>query len=252
MNKSDPWYPVKGPDEPKRGRTTPAKNGIRGAREVTKPPGKRREAEPAFDQDPRQPSADPERPAGRLPAIVSPGRRWTGIQELEKNMADFVQKTTVKTAVRMLANPIADVAAFNTIVASVIADNPFGCVTYTASGVTHDPVEKSKENYVAKIVYQDALAKSIGTGSHKFGSIAGFNAGAAALLASAPIATAHGGTAVRDTGSETYSATLKCCDPNGEIYMVTFSRDRVNLTSYSDDAIRTRVETWADTVPALA
>jgi hypothetical protein len=34
--------------------------------------------------------------------------------------------------------------------------------------------------------------------------------------------------------------------------MVTFSRTRVNITSYSDDAIRTKVETWADTVPALA
>jgi hypothetical protein len=167
-------------------------------------------------------------------------------------MADFVQKTTVKTAVRNLANPIADVSAFNTIVASVITGNPFGCVAYTVSGVSHPGVEKSKENYVAKIVYQDSLAKSVGTGSHKFGSIAGFNAGAAAVLASAPLTAAHGGTAVRDAAGETYSATLKCCDPNGEIYMVTFARDRINLTSYSDDAIRTKVETWADTVPALA
>jgi hypothetical protein len=34
--------------------------------------------------------------------------------------------------------------------------------------------------------------------------------------------------------------------------MVNFNRDRVTLTSYSDEAIRTAVETWADTVPALA
>ena len=67
-----------------------------------------------------------------------------------------------------------------------------------------------------------------------------------------PLTAAHGGTPARDRGSETYSATLKCRDPNGELYMVTFSRDRVNLTSYSDDAIRTKVETWADTVAALA
>jgi hypothetical protein len=31
-------------------------------------------------------------------------------------MADFVQKTNVKSAVRTLATPIADVAAFNTLV----------------------------------------------------------------------------------------------------------------------------------------
>ena len=167
-------------------------------------------------------------------------------------MADFVQKTTVKTAVRELANPIADVSAFNTIVASVITGNPFGCVAYTVSGVSHPGVEKTKENYIAKIVYQDALAKTVGTNSGKFNSIAGFNAGAAALLASAPLTAAYGGTPVRDSESETYSATLKCCDPNGELYNVTFARDRVNLTSYSDDAIRTKVETWADTVAALA
>jgi hypothetical protein len=167
-------------------------------------------------------------------------------------MADFIQKTNVKTAVRELATPIASVSAFDSIVQSVIADNPFGCVAWTEGEVAHQPVEKSRENYVAKIVYQDTEAKTVGTDSCRFDSIVGFNAGAAALLASAPLAAAHGGTAVRDPGSETYSATIRCRDPNGETYMVTFARDRVNLTSYSDDAIRTKVETWADTVAALA
>jgi len=167
-------------------------------------------------------------------------------------MADFVQKTTVKSAVRELAAPIADVTAFNTIVQSIITDNPFGCTTYESAGVTHQPVEKSKENYVAKIVYQDNDAKSVGTDSAKFNSVAGFTAGAAALLASTPLATAHGGTAVRDTNNETYSATLKCHDANGEIFFLTLGRTSLSLTSYSDDAIRTRVETWADTVAALA
>ena len=35
-------------------------------------------------------------------------------------MADFVQNANVKSAVRKLAEPIADVATFNTIVQSVI------------------------------------------------------------------------------------------------------------------------------------
>ena len=167
-------------------------------------------------------------------------------------MADFVQKTNVKTATRTLAAPIADVSAFDTIIQAVIADNPLGCVAYTEGGVTHQPVEKTKENYVAKVVYLDGNGKSVGTDSCKFSSIAGFNAGATALLGSAPLATAHGGTAVRDPDHETYSATLRCRDPNGELYMVTIARDRVNLTSYSDDAIRDKVETWADGVAALA
>ncbi|MDD1689770.1 MAG: hypothetical protein LUQ66_03830 [Methanoregula sp.] len=167
-------------------------------------------------------------------------------------MADFVQKTTVKTAVRELANPIADVAAFNTIVQSVITDNPFACVAYESAGVNHAPVEKTKENYVAKIVYQDDDAKTIGSDSLKFNTIAGFNAGPTALLADAAFIATHGGEAVRDSENETFSATLKCRDANGEIYMVTFGRKSISLTSYSDDAIRTRIETWADTVAALA
>jgi hypothetical protein len=167
-------------------------------------------------------------------------------------MADFVQKTNVKTAVRTLANPIADVSTFNTIVSSVITDNPFACTAYQTAGVSHLPVVKARENYVAKIVYQDSDAKTVGTESGRFSTVAGFNAGATALLGSAALTAAHGGTPVRDTGNETYSATLNCHDTNGEIYMVTFGRDSVSLTSYSDDAIRTKVETWADTVAALA
>ncbi len=167
-------------------------------------------------------------------------------------MGDFVEKTNVKTAVRELATPIADVSAFNTIVESVITANPFGCVAYTEGGVAHQPVEKTREAYVTKVIYQDSLAKTVGNESGKYNSIAGFNAGAAVILANTALAAAHGGTPVRDPETETYSATLRCRDPNGELYMVTISRDRVNLTSYSDDAIRTKVETWADSVAALA
>ena len=167
-------------------------------------------------------------------------------------MADFVQSTNVKSAVRILAEPIADVAAFNTIVQSVINENPFACVAYMSAGITHAPVEKTRENYVVKIVYQDTEAKTVGNDSGRFNTVAGFNAGAAAYLASATLGTAHSGTAVRDLDNETFSATLKCHDPNGEIYMVNFSRDKVTLTSYGDDAIKTKLETWADTLPALA
>ena len=51
-------------------------------------------------------------------------------------MADFVQNSQTKNAVRMLASPIADVTAFNLIVQSVITDNPFACVAYMTAGRT--------------------------------------------------------------------------------------------------------------------
>jgi hypothetical protein len=167
-------------------------------------------------------------------------------------MADFIQKTNVKTAVRTLATPIADVTAFNTIVQSILTGNPFACVSYVSAGKTHPPVEKTKEDYAAKIVYQDADAKKAGTASHTFNSVAGYTAGIPDLTGAANLNTAHNGTPVHDAAKDTFSATVKCHDPNGELYNVVFARDSVRITSYSDDAIRTKVETWADSVAALA
>jgi hypothetical protein len=170
----------------------------------------------------------------------------------ETRMADFVQSSQSKNAVRELANPIASVSAFNLIVQSVITDNPFACVSYMTAGETHDPVEKTREGYTAKMVYEDVDARTVGTGSHKFNTIAGFNAGVTALLAAAAVTTAHGGTVLHDAENDTFSATLRCHDANGELYMLNFSRDRITLNSYADEAIHESVETWADTVAALA
>ena len=167
-------------------------------------------------------------------------------------MADFVQNTNVKSAVRTLANPIADVASFNTIVGSVVTDNPFACVAYMTAGVNHNPVEKTKETYTARLVYEDTNAINVGSSVEKYNTITGFNTGVAVIMASAPLATAHTGTAIHDPDKDTFSATLRCHDPNGEIYYVNFARDRLSVTSYSDDAILAKVDTWADTVAGLA
>jgi len=167
-------------------------------------------------------------------------------------MADFQNGTTTKTAFRNLTNPIADPATFNAIVQAVIVSNPLGCVSYISAGETHPGVEKTKEAYTAKIVYQNEDAKVVGAISDRYTSLAGFNAGVAVILAAGTLSTAHGGTVARDTDTETYSATLKCHDPNGELYYLHFSRERIIIASYTDEAIRTKVETWADTETALA
>ena len=167
-------------------------------------------------------------------------------------MADFEQNANIKSAVRRIANPFADVDAFNAIVQSVILNNPFGCVSYMSSGVNHPPVEKSRESYTAKFVYQDTEAKRIGAGSETYNTIAGFNAGIAAVLANSANITAHGGDVARNPAGDTYAVTLKCHDPNGEDYMVTFTRKNITVSTYEDNAIVARVNTWANTKPALA
>ena len=113
-------------------------------------------------------------------------------------------------------------------------------------------MEKNREYYTARINYEDLDAKTVGYVTARAPGVAAFEAVAAGILADAALATAMGGTAVRDVGRESYSCQLKCRDPSGETYYVTFGRDSVRITSYEDEAIRTAVEAWADTVPALA
>jgi hypothetical protein len=167
------------------------------------------------------------------------------------NMADFTPNSNVRSAIRRLAVPLPDVTAFDNIVQGVVTNNPFQCTTYNAGGADHPPVERSRQGYTARIIYQDANAKTIAVISVRAPTIASFTAVANQIAADATIATALGGTATRDFEGEKYAATLRCHDANGEIYFVNFSREQVALTSYSDEAIRSRVETWADTVAAL-
>ena len=166
-------------------------------------------------------------------------------------MADFTTSTTTKSAVRKLAEPLADVTAFDNIVQGVVTNNPFQCVGYNAGGVDHPPVERIRQGYTARVIYQDSNAKSIALITARSPTIAGFTAVANQIVADTAIATALGGTPTRDPDNEKFTATLKCHDANGEIYYVNFSREQVTLTSFSDEAIRSRVETWADTVAAL-
>ena len=117
-------------------------------------------------------------------------------------MADFTTSTTTKSAIRSLAEPLADVTAFDNLVQGVIASNPFQCVTYNAKGVNHAPVERSQETYTARVIYQDSDANIVGLITIRAGTIAAFTAVANHILADATVATTLGGTAARDSDSE--------------------------------------------------
>jgi hypothetical protein len=167
-------------------------------------------------------------------------------------MADFVQTSQTKNAVRTLAAPIADVATFDSIVQAVLTNNPFECVDYMSSNESHPGVEKTRERYTVRFSYQGTEAENKGNGSHQFDTVAGYTSGLTAIPGAAAITTAHGGTFTHDPADDSFSATLKCHDANGELYNVVITRDLVSVQSYTDNAILSRVETWADTVAALA
>jgi len=166
-------------------------------------------------------------------------------------MADFTQTAVVKTAVRELPAPIADAATFSGIIEDIISENPWGCTAYTSGGVEHAAVEKASESYTVKVNFEDGEGGIVGDASAEAGSLAGYNAAATAILADTDLATAIGGTAVRNPDADTFTCRLKCHASNSELFYVSFTRKAVRVTSYEDDAILSTIETWADGVTAL-
>ena len=168
-------------------------------------------------------------------------------------MANFVQSGVVKTAVRELAAPIDDVAAFAEVVDDVVTNNPFGCTAYQVGTESHAAVEKTPRGVHGAGHLRERRGRDRRHGLRpKCPTVAAYTANVATVLANAALATAMGGTAAHATDSDSFSATLRCHDANGEVYTLSLSRTRLTLSSYEDDAIRTTVEAWADAVPALA
>ena len=166
-------------------------------------------------------------------------------------MADFIQTTNTKSAVRDLSVPIADITTFDALVQDIIDTNPFGCTAYVEQGVSIDPVVRSQERYDAKIIYENLEADTIGDISVQVETVSAFGTAAAHVMDDDELAATIGGAQSRDTGKDTFSCKLKCHDANGETYYVTLSRSKVRISSYADDTIREAVEAWADGKPEL-
>ncbi|MGI6504742.1 MAG: hypothetical protein ACOX0O_12660 [Candidatus Methanoculleus thermohydrogenotrophicum] len=90
--------------------------------------------------------------------------------------------------------------------------------------------------------FVDENGKRVGTVSLQSPSITAFEANAAEVYGNTTLAAAMGGEPVRDFGRETYYAQLKCHDPSGDDYYVTFTRKTVRISSYQDDAIKNKIE----------
>jgi hypothetical protein len=167
-------------------------------------------------------------------------------------MADFIEIAVTKTAIRELTSPIADATAFKAIIDAVIQDNPWGCTDYVESNMTVPGIFRNRQAYSQRVLYQDSDGGRAGTVTVKGATIEGTDAATAEIFGDAVVANALVGEPVREAAPATFSCKLRCHDPSGEVYFVTFSRDAVRITSYQDDAILEKVDAWADAVPALA
>jgi hypothetical protein len=167
-------------------------------------------------------------------------------------MAHFNQRPGTKSAFRTLKKPIPDAAAFDAIVRSLVLDNPLGCTSYRTRRKVHKPVEKVRERYTAKFVYEDRDGKQTGNCQESYNSFGGYQYGISAVITNMANIAAHQGNIRRVPDADLFSVILKCHAQDGELYFLSLSRDRVTVSSYTDDEIRRQVERWSDEVPALA
>jgi hypothetical protein len=167
-------------------------------------------------------------------------------------MAHFNQRPGTKSASHILKKLIPDAAAFYAIVRSLVLNNPLGCTSYRTRRKVYKPVEKVRERYTAKFVYEDQDGKQTGNGQETYNSFEGYQYGISAVITNMANIAAHSGKVRHIPDADLFSVILKCHDPDGELYFLSLSRGRVTVASYTDDAIRKRVERWSDSVPTLA
>jgi len=167
-------------------------------------------------------------------------------------MPDFRPRPNTKRSYRRLKTPIADIAAFTAIIRSLVYTNPLGCTSYHSHLRAHPPIQKVREMYTAKFEYRNEKGKRVGTTIEMYDSVEGYETGIASVIANMANREAHRGKVKRLPSADLFSVMLKCHDPTDELYYLNIARDRMTLTSYTDDAIRKKLEKWVDSVPELA
>jgi hypothetical protein len=166
-------------------------------------------------------------------------------------MTHFRSRPGSKSATRKLKHPIPDCEAFTSVVRALLVRNPLGCTSYYALKKNFPPVMPVRERYTAKFVYHKGNGKQAGTSSEVYDFVEGYETGIASMITNMANIASHRGKVKHLKESDLFSVTLKCHDPSGELYFLSLARDRITVSSYTDDAIRKRVEVWADTVPDL-
>jgi hypothetical protein len=167
-------------------------------------------------------------------------------------MRYYTPRHGTKSARHILKTPFPDITVFDSVVRSLVLNNALGCTPYHSIRKHHPAVEIVREMYTAKFVYLNAAGKQIGHGLDMYDSVEGYQTGIAAVISNMANTASHRGKVKHLPDADLFSVLLKCHDPGGELYFLSIARDRVTLSSYTDDSIRKRVETWTDGVPELA
>lgn len=167
-------------------------------------------------------------------------------------MTHFRTKPGSISVTRKLKRPFADIAAFAAIVKALIQKNPLGCTAYNTAKRTFPPVMPVRERYTAKFVYLDTAGKQAGSSSEVYDSREGYETGIASMITNLSNIASHRGKIVHQEDADLFSVTLKCHDPEAGLYFVSLARERITVSSVTDNTIVKRVQAWADNVPELA
>lgn len=166
---------------------------------------------------------------------------------------DFITTSVIKAANRTFTAPIISESVFDAIVAALTgSENPLGTTAYQTAGETIPGAVVTDESYKATIEYFDTNNGSvIGSLTFTVKTRAKYNAIIAHLEGNNTLAELFGGEAYRNDAKDAWNVRVKLHDPTGEIYFLNFARKTLRLSSFENDAILTKVDAWADTVPEL-
>ena len=118
---------------------------------------------------------------------------WPVRNKKRYTMSHFNRKPGTKSFFLDLKKPFPDLTAFDTVIWSLIMKNPLKCTSYMSGKKNHRPIEKVREMYTAKFVYEDPDGKRIGSGTEVYDSVDGYRRGIAAVISNMANIAAHRG-----------------------------------------------------------
>jgi hypothetical protein len=167
-------------------------------------------------------------------------------------MPDFRLRPGTKSVTHRMKIPVADIMVFDRIVQTLINANPLGCTPYYARLHHHPPIEKLRERYTARFEYRNERRRQIGSTSEVYDSVEGYGTGIAAVISNMANIASHRAKPRHLPKADLYSVMLQCHDRVDGLYFLNLSRERITLSSFSDDTVLERVVEWTRSIPELA
>ena len=167
-------------------------------------------------------------------------------------MTNFRTRPGSGSVTKKLKQPFPDISTFDAVVQALRLKNPLGCTAYNTIKRTFPPVMPVRERYTAKFAYLGKGGKLVGSSSDVYDSREGYETGIASMITNLSNIASHRGKIVHRKDADLFSVTLKCHDPEAALFFISLARDRITVSSFSDDAIVKRVKAWTDSMPELA